>query len=103
MAWSYTNLVIEIIAGLLGSHAAATAVREYGFGAFGHTMAGALGGAFSGCFLQRLVATTVTASGGLNEPTELENAILQALAGAISGGILMLLVGFIKHSTDARP
>ena len=35
MTWTFTNLVIQIIAGILGGHAAATAAHEHSFGAFG--------------------------------------------------------------------
>jgi uncharacterized membrane protein YeaQ/YmgE (transglycosylase-associated protein family) len=76
MTWSYTNLVIQVMAGILGGHAAATAMHEHGLGAFDHSLVGALGGAFSGYFLQMLVSTLITASGSLTEPTALENAIL---------------------------
>ena|ERR1700719_633805 len=100
MTWTFTNLVIQIIAGILGGHAAATAAHEHSFGAFGHTIVGALGGALSGSFLQTFAGTVVTASGSLNEPTAVEQAILQGLTGAAAGGILTLVVGFIKHSVD---
>jgi hypothetical protein len=100
MTWTFTNLVIQIIAGILGGHAAATAAHEHGFGAFGHTVVGALGGALSGYFLQTFAGTVVTASGSLNEPTAVEQAVLQGLTGAAAGGILMLIVGFIKHGVD---
>jgi uncharacterized membrane protein YeaQ/YmgE (transglycosylase-associated protein family) len=52
MSRTYTNLLIEIIGGIVGGHFAALAAREYSFGALGHTIAGAVGGAFSGVFLQ---------------------------------------------------
>jgi len=100
MTWTVTNLIIQIITGILGGHAAATAAQEHGFGAFGHTLVGALGGALSGYFLQIFAGTVVTASGSLNEPTALEQGILQGLTGAAAGGILTLIVGFIKHSLD---
>ena len=100
MTWTFTNLVIQIIAGILGGHAAATAAHEHSFGAFGHTIVGALGGALSGSFLQTCAGTVVTASGSLNEPTAVEQAILQGLTGAAAGGILTLVAGFIKHSVD---
>jgi uncharacterized membrane protein YeaQ/YmgE (transglycosylase-associated protein family) len=53
MTWTLTNLVIEIIAGIVGGHAIAAVAKEHSFGALGHTITGALGGAFSGYFLQR--------------------------------------------------
>ena|SRR5215831_9796711 len=100
MTWSITNVVIQLVAGILGGHAAAAAVKEHSFGLLGHTAAGAAGGAFSGCFLQTLAATVVTASGSLNEPRAVENAILQGLAGFVAGALVMLVVGFLKHAVE---
>jgi hypothetical protein len=100
MIWSMSNFIIQVVAGALGSHAAATAVNEHSFGSIGHKVTGALGGAFSGFFLQELAVTMVTGSGSLNEPTAVENAVLQGGAGAASGACLMLIVGLIKHAID---
>jgi hypothetical protein len=102
MIWTSTNLVIQILAGVVGAHFAASAAREHGFGFVGHTLAGAIGGALSGYFLQTLAVTLVTASGSLNEIGAVDNAVLQGLAGIAAGGCLMLAVGFIKHSVDHR-
>jgi uncharacterized membrane protein YeaQ/YmgE (transglycosylase-associated protein family) len=100
MTWTVTNLVIQIIAGILGAHAAATAAKEHSFGALGHTIVGALGGALSGHFLQTLASTVVTGSGSINEPTAVEQAVLQGLTGAAAGGITMLAVGFVRHNME---
>ena len=102
MIWTSTNLVIQILTGVLGAHFAATAAREHGFGFLGHTLVGALGGALSGYFLQTLAVTLVTGSGSLNEIRAVDNAVLQGLAGVAAGGCLTLVVGFIKHSIDHR-
>lgn len=102
MTWTVTNLVIQIITGILGGHAAATAVKEHSFGVSGHTIVGALGGALSGYFLQTYASTVVTGSGSINEPTALEQAVLQGLTGAVAGGIAMLLFGFAKHSMQQK-
>ena len=58
MTWTFTSLVIQIIAGLIGGHVAAVAVHEHAFGAVGHTVAGLVGGFLSGYFLQTLAITT---------------------------------------------
>jgi uncharacterized membrane protein YeaQ/YmgE (transglycosylase-associated protein family) len=100
MIWTSTNLVIQILTGILGAHFAATAAREHGFGFVGHTLVGAVGGTLSGYFLQKLAVTVVTANGSLNELTTADNAVLQGLAGIAAGGCLMLIVGFIKHSIE---
>ncbi len=70
MAWTVTNLVIQIIAGSIGGHAAAAASKEHSFGALGHTIAGAVGGALSGYFLQTIVATVVTGKGAVNQDAD---------------------------------
>jgi uncharacterized membrane protein YeaQ/YmgE (transglycosylase-associated protein family) len=100
MPWTLTNLAIQIITGILGGNAAAAASKEHSFGVLGHTLAGAAGGALSGTFFQTFVGTVVTASGSVTEPTVVEQALIQAVTGAVVGGICTLLVGFIKHSID---
>ena len=100
MDWSFTNLLIQIVAGVVGGHAAAIALKEHSFGALGHTVAGAIGGALSGFFLQRIVVTMVTGTGDLNQPTLIEQVMLQCLAGLAAGGIAMMIVGFAKHGID---
>ena len=66
----------------------------------GHTIVGAIGGGVSGGFLQTFAGTVVTASGSVNEPTVVEQAVVQGLTGAVVGGITVLVAGFIKHSFD---
>ncbi len=100
MDWNFTDLVIQVVAGVLGAHGVAAAMREHSFGLIGHTIAGAVGGALSGYFLQTLVVTMVTGADGLNQPSAAENAILQVLAGAAAGAILMMAVGIGKHSFE---
>jgi hypothetical protein len=100
MIWTSTNLVIQIVTGVLGAHFAASAAHEHGFGFIGHTLAGLVAGALSGYFLQKLAVTVVTASGSLNEVDAADNAVLQGLTGLAAGGCLMLVVGFIKHSIE---
>jgi hypothetical protein len=104
MEWTLTNFWIQVVGGVLGAHGAATAAaKEHSFGAIGHTVVGALGGALGGFFLQTLATTMVTGTGSLNEPRIVEVVVLQGLTGAVVGGIAMLLVGFIKHSIDRKP
>jgi hypothetical protein len=100
MTWTAANLVIQIITGILGGHAAAVAAKEHSFGLVGHTIAGAIGGGLSGFFLQTFAATVVTASGSLNEVTRVDNAIIQGLAGFAAGATVTLITGFLKHSID---
>jgi len=78
--WTLTNLLVQIIAGILGGHAAATAAKDHGFGVIGHTLAGAVGGGLSGLFLQTLPDIVVSdPSGTVNAPTAVDHYVLQGL------------------------
>ena len=102
MEWSITNLVMQLVVGIMGGHAAAVLVKEHSFGWVGHTLTGAAGGGLSGLFLQTLAATVVTASGSLFEPPAADRLMFQALTGAGAGAIVTLLVGFLKHGTSTH-
>jgi uncharacterized membrane protein YeaQ/YmgE (transglycosylase-associated protein family) len=96
MAWAASNVVIQTVAGILGAHGAAVAAHEHRFGFLGHTVAGAVGGALSGYFLQTLAITMVTAGGSINEPTAVENAVLQSLTGLVVGACCMMSVALVR-------
>jgi len=101
MSWTVTNLIIEIIAGIVGAHAISAAAKEHSFGAIGHTIAGAVGGAFSGYFLQTLAATVVDSTGQAEQDADLITQwLLQSLTGLAAGAILTMAIGFAKHSID---
>ncbi len=103
MTWTITNLVIQIIAGVIGGHGAAVASKEHSFGVLGHTIVGAVGGAISGYFLQTIVGTVVNGTGDIQQqPGLVTQWVLQGLAGLVAGGIFTLAVGFLKHSMDQR-
>jgi uncharacterized membrane protein YeaQ/YmgE (transglycosylase-associated protein family) len=95
MTWTITNLVVEIITGVLGAHAVAAATRTYNFGALGHSVVGAIGGGISGLF--SLPTMMFAKSDIFPEPSPSELTMAHGLVGAIAGGILMLSIGFLKH------
>jgi uncharacterized membrane protein YeaQ/YmgE (transglycosylase-associated protein family) len=70
MTWTLTNFLIQMIAGIVGGHAIATVAKEHNFGALGHSVTGAVGGAFSGYFLQTLAATVVDSTGQINQDAD---------------------------------
>ena len=101
MTWTLTNLVIEIIAGIVGAHIISAAAKEHHFGAIGHTVAGAVGGALSGYFLQTLAATVVNSTGEVQQDANaVTQWLLQVLTGLAAGAIVTMAVGFAKHSVD---
>jgi hypothetical protein len=100
MTWTVTSLLIQVVAGIIGGLGAAALAHEHSFGAFGHILSGAIGGAFSGYFLQALAGTLVTGGGAVNASDSVSDAILQGLTGLAAGAIVTLIVGFVKHSMD---
>jgi hypothetical protein len=103
MTWTLTNLVIEIIAGIVGDHAIAAVAKEHSFGALGHTIAGALGGAFSGYFLQRLAALVVDSTGDAYQGADqVTQWFIQAVTGLVAGAILTLAIGLAKQTFEQR-
>jgi uncharacterized membrane protein YeaQ/YmgE (transglycosylase-associated protein family) len=99
--WTIANLAIQSVAGVLGAHAAASAAHEHRFGFVGHSLVGLVAGAVSGYFLQEIVNTT--GSGETMPASAVETAIIQALAGAVIGAIVMLAIGFMRSETTRKP
>ena len=95
--WTIMNLAIQAIGGVLGAHIAAMVAHEHRFGFIGHSLTGLIAGALSGFFLQRIVMTTVTATGDAMPMTALEAGIYQAVAGLSAGGMAMLVVGLVRY------
>jgi hypothetical protein len=101
MTWTLTNLIIEIIPGIVGGHAIAAVAKEHTFGALGHTITGALGGAFSGYFLQTLAALVVDSAGNAYQGADqVTQWVLQAITGLVAGAIVTMAVGFAKHTFE---
>lgn len=101
MTWTVTNLIIEIVAGIIGGHAIAAVAKEHSFGALGHSVTGALGGAFSGYFFQTLAAVVVDSTGDVHQAADqLTQWIVQAVTGLVAGAILTMAVGLVKHGID---
>jgi hypothetical protein len=94
--WSLTYFVIQVVAAFVGAHVAALVAHEHRFGFIGHSLVGVIAGAFSGFFLQRIVMTTITATGDAMPIAGLEAQIYQATSGLVSGGMAMLAVGFLR-------
>jgi len=94
MEWTLTNLVIQIVAGFLGAHGAASATHEHRFGLLGHSLVGLICGALSGYFFQTTLLTVVTGSGSVMTPRVADIVVTQALAGVVVGAIGMFAVGF---------
>jgi len=94
--WTYWGLVVQIIAGFFGAHAAASSSHDHRFGFIGHSLAGLLGGALSGTFLQTTAVTIMNGGGGENSSSVAEIAVIHVLIGAVAGAIAMFTVAMFK-------
>ena len=92
MSGSLINLIIQIIAGIVGAHAAGATVKNYTLGGIGNTIAGAIGGAAAGQLLQELVPTLASAASNF----DIGALVGQIVGGGVGGAILTVLAGFTK-------
>ena len=95
MEWTFANVIIQAVAGLVGSNVAAVAAHEHRFGFWRHSLLGVVTGALAGIFLQRYATTVVTANGSLNDLTQVQIVASQMLTGAVVGAIAMMATGFV--------
>jgi hypothetical protein len=99
MTWTLTNFLIELVAG----HAIAAVAKERSFGVLGHTIDGALGGAFSGYFLQTLAALVVDSTGAINQDADqVTQWFIQAVTGLVAGAIVTMALGFARQAFEQQ-
>ena len=96
------ELIIQLVAGLLGGNAAGAALKNLSLGTLGNSLAGILGGGIGGYLLQMLglggMADAAAAAPGLDI-----GSIVQSLAGGgVGGGVLMAIVGVIRKMLAAK-
>ena len=89
------SLIIQLLSGAAGGHAAATMSPNTNLGALGNTLAGAIGGGVGGQLLSTLLGlATHSAGGGL----DIGSIIGQIIASGASGGILTALLGVLRQA-----
>ena len=85
------ELIIQIIAGLVGGNAAGAGLKNLSLGTAGNSVAGAVGGGLGG-LLTGLVTGAPIAGTDLN-------AIIQSVAGGgIGGAVLVAIAGVLKKA-----
>jgi hypothetical protein len=94
------DLIIQIIAGLLGGNAAGAGLKNLSLGTAGNSVAGAVGGGLGGLLMGMLggdgaaVADAAAGASGLDL-----GAIIQSVAGGgVGGAVLTLILGFVKKA-----
>jgi hypothetical protein len=88
------DLIIQIIAGLLGGNAAGAGLKNLSLGTAGNSVAGAVGGGLGGVLMGMLGGDAGAALEGLDP-----SAIIQSVAGGgVGGALLTLILGFVKKA-----
>jgi hypothetical protein len=94
------ELIIQIIAGLLGGNAAGAGLKNLSLGTAGNSVAGAVGGGLGGLLMGMLggdgaaVADAAAGAGGLDL-----GAIIQSVAGGgVGGAVLTAILGYVKKA-----
>jgi uncharacterized membrane protein YeaQ/YmgE (transglycosylase-associated protein family) len=83
------DLIMPIVAGAIGGHAAGATVKNCSLGAIGNTIAGAIGGIGSVRLLEELIPAMANTAGNVDI-----GALVGQIIGAAAGGaILTILAG----------
>jgi hypothetical protein len=98
MSETLINLVIQLVAGLIGGNAAGAALKDYDLGKLGNSIAGALGGIGGGQILQAAIPA-LAATGG----ADIGALLGQAVGGGVAGAIVTLIVGVVKNMMAGQP
>ena len=89
------NLIIQLIAGVVGGNAAGAALKDYNLGGVGNTIAGAIGGIGGGQLLQALIPAIAAAAGGTGG-LDIGALLGQIVGGGAGGAILTVIAGLVK-------
>jgi hypothetical protein len=91
------ELIIQIIAGLIGGNAAGAGLKNLSLGTAGNSVAGAVGGGLGGLLMGMLGgdgAAVADAAAGLDL-----TAIIQSVAGGgVGGAVLTAIIGMVKKA-----
>jgi uncharacterized membrane protein YeaQ/YmgE (transglycosylase-associated protein family) len=89
MSGTLIDLIIQIVAGVIGGHIAGATVKTCTLGAIGNTIAGAIGGIGGVRLLQELIPAMANTAGNV----DVGALVGQIIGGAAGGAILTILAG----------
>jgi hypothetical protein len=95
------GLIIQLIAGGVGGNIAGAALKQYGLGTIGNTIAGIVGGGVGAQIIGALVGGAEAAGAGAGN-LDIGSIIGQIASGGVGGGILMVIVGLIKQAIGGQ-
>jgi hypothetical protein len=99
MSVTLINLIVQIIAGVIGGNAVGAGMKDASLGGTGNTIAGAIGGLGGGQILQALIPAIAGAAGS---GIDIGAIFGQLAGGGIGGAILTAVVGLIMKAMANR-
>jgi hypothetical protein len=100
MSATIIDLIVQIIAGVIGGNAVGAEMKEASLGTAGNTIAGALGGLGGGQLLAAVIPPIASAAAGGG--FDIGSIIGQLMGGAAGGAILTAIVGLTKNAMANR-
>ncbi|MBZ0230084.1 MAG: hypothetical protein K8F58_16760 [Bauldia sp.] len=95
MSATLINIILQIVAGVIGGNAVGGGMKNLSLGTAGNTIAGAIGGLGGGQLLNLLVPALQGAAGG---GLDIGSIVGQIVVGGVGGAILTAVVGPIKNA-----
>jgi hypothetical protein len=92
MSGTLIDLIIQIVAGVIGGHAAGATLRNWTLGTVGNTIAGAIGGVACGQLLAQLMPALANTAGNV----DVSALVGQIVSGGVGGAIFAVLAGLAK-------
>jgi uncharacterized membrane protein YeaQ/YmgE (transglycosylase-associated protein family) len=90
------NLIIQLIAGIVGGNAAGAIMKDKSLGTIGNSVAGLVGGGLGGQILGMLTGAGAGAAAAGAGGADIAGIIGSIASGGIGGGVLLAIVGMIK-------
>jgi hypothetical protein len=97
MSAALINLIIQIVAGVIGGTAAGSRMENVDLGGLGNAIAGAVGGVGGGQILAALIPALSGAQG-----VDITSIIGQLAGGGVGGAVLTIVAGMIKNAMANR-
>ena len=88
------GLIIQLISGAVGGNIAGSLMKDANLGPILNSIVGILGGGLGGQLLAMLGVGGAETAGSMDIAT----VVTQVAGGGIGGGVLLAIVGLIKHA-----
>lgn len=96
MSGAIINLIIQIVGGVLGGHAAGGFLKNINLGPLAKTILGGAGGGIGGSILQALIPALSSAASSTG--FDIAQAAGNLVGGGVTGAIVTAVVGLIKDA-----